>query len=59
MLKAIADRFAEAFAEYLHKEIRINYWGYTKEENLSNEDLIEENIEVFVLHQDILLVLTI
>ena len=42
MLKAIADRFAEAFAEYLHKEIRINYWGYTKEENLSNEDLIEE-----------------
>jgi len=42
MIKAIADRFAEAFAEYLHKEIRINYWGYTKEENLSNEDLIEE-----------------
>ena len=42
MLKAIADRFAEAFAEYLHKEIRINYWGYIKEENLSNEDLIEE-----------------
>ena len=42
MLKAIADRFAEAFAEYLHKEIRINYWGYTKEENLSNQDLIDE-----------------
>ena len=42
MVKALADRFAEAFAEYLHKKIRLNYWGYTKEEYLSNEDLIEE-----------------
>jgi len=42
MVKALADRFAEAFAEYLHKEIRVNYWGYTKEDELSNEDLIEE-----------------
>ena len=42
MIKALADRLAEAFAEYLHKEIRINYWGYTNEESLSNEDLIKE-----------------
>ncbi|MBP1838248.1 methionine synthase [Formosa algae] len=42
MIKAIADRLAEAFAEYLHKEIRINYWGYDSNETLSNEDLIKE-----------------
>ncbi len=43
MIKALADRLAEAFAEYLHKEIRTNYWGYAKEENLSNEELIKES----------------
>jgi 5-methyltetrahydrofolate--homocysteine methyltransferase len=42
MVKALADRLAEAFAEYLHKEVRTNYWGYAIEENLSNEDLISE-----------------
>ncbi len=42
MVKALADRLAEAFAEYLHKEIRIKYWGYASEENLTNEDLISE-----------------
>ena len=42
MVKAICDRFAEAFAEYLHKEIRTKYWAYAKEENTSNEDLIKE-----------------
>ena len=42
MVKALADRLAEAFAEYLHKEVRTNYWGYACEENLSNEDLISE-----------------
>ena len=42
MVKALADRLAEAFAEYLHKEVRTNYWGYAFEENLSNEDLISE-----------------
>ncbi|CDF78073.1 B12-dependent methionine synthase [Formosa agariphila KMM 3901] len=42
MIKALADRLAEAFAEYLHKEIRINYWGYDSNETLSNEDLIKE-----------------
>ncbi len=42
MVKALADRLAEAFAEYLHREVRTNYWGYASEENLSNEDLISE-----------------
>ena len=42
MIKALADRFAEAFAEYLHKEIRTNYWGYASDEDLTNEDLIKE-----------------
>ncbi len=42
MLKALADRLAEAFAELLHVEVRNNYWGYAKDENLSNEDLIKE-----------------
>jgi 5-methyltetrahydrofolate--homocysteine methyltransferase len=43
MIKALADRLAEAFAEYLHKEVRINHWNYASDENLSNEDLIKEN----------------
>lgn len=42
MLKAIADRFAEALAEYLHKIVRTEIWGYNKEELLSNEELIDE-----------------
>ena len=42
MTKALADRFAEAFAEYLHKEVRIKYWGYSSDENYSNNDLIKE-----------------
>ena len=42
MVKALADRFAEAFAEYLHKEIRLNYWGYATDETLSNKELIAE-----------------
>ncbi|WP_371815695.1 vitamin B12 dependent-methionine synthase activation domain-containing protein [Flagellimonas sp. 389] len=42
MIKAIADRLAEAFAEYLHKEVRTKHWGYAVNETLSNEDLIEE-----------------
>ena len=41
MAEAIADRLAEAFAEYLHKKAR-EEWGYGKSENLSSEDLIEE-----------------
>ena len=42
MLQAIADRFAEAFAEALHLKVRKEYWGYDKEEQLTNEDLIKE-----------------
>jgi 5-methyltetrahydrofolate--homocysteine methyltransferase len=43
MAQAIADRFAEAFAEYLHKQIRVKHWGYASEEELSNEELIKES----------------
>lgn len=43
MAQAIADRFAEAFAEYLHKQVRIKHWGYSVDEDLTNEDLIKEN----------------
>lgn len=43
MVKAIADRFAEAAAEYLHKEVRTSYWGYVSDENLSNDELIGES----------------
>jgi 5-methyltetrahydrofolate--homocysteine methyltransferase len=42
MVKALADRFAEAYAEFLHKKVRTEYWGYSNQENLSNEDLIAE-----------------
>jgi len=42
MIKALADRLAEAFAEYLHREVRIKYWGYAGKEQLSNENLIKE-----------------
>ena len=43
MAQAIADRFAEAFAEYLHKEIRTKHWGYDNDKGLTNDDLIKEN----------------
>jgi len=42
MVKALADRLAEAFAEYLHREIRVRYWGYAPGEQLDNESLIRE-----------------
>ncbi|AQQ67788.1 methionine synthase [Microbulbifer agarilyticus] len=42
MVKALADRLAESFAEHLHREVRKNYWGYQAEETLSNEELIKE-----------------
>lgn len=45
MVKAIADRLAEAFAEYLHERVRKVYWGYAANENLSNEELIRENYQ--------------
>ncbi len=43
MIKALADRLAEAFAEHLHKEVRTKHWGYAKNENLTNEELIKES----------------
>jgi 5-methyltetrahydrofolate--homocysteine methyltransferase len=42
MLKALADRLAEALAEYMHQAVRTDYWGYAKDEKLRNEQLIEE-----------------
>ena len=45
MLQALADRLAEAFAEYLHERVRKEFWGYAAEESLSNEDLIRERYQ--------------
>jgi len=42
MLKALADRLAEAFAELMHKKVRKEFWAYAKDENLSNDELIKE-----------------
>ncbi|MGB2397161.1 MAG: methionine synthase [Flavobacteriaceae bacterium] len=42
MIKALADRLAEAYAEYLHQQIRVKHWGYAIEEQLDNEALIKE-----------------
>ena len=42
LLKALADRLAEAFAERLHQRVRREFWGYAPDENLSNEELIGE-----------------
>lgn len=43
MIKAVADRLAEAFAERMHERVRKEFWGYAKNEDLSNEDLIKES----------------
>jgi len=45
MVKSLADRLAEAFAEYLHKKVRKEIWGYVPDEILSNEDLIREKYQ--------------
>jgi len=45
MLQALADRLAEAFAELLHKKVRTQYWGYAKDESLSNEELVKETYQ--------------
>ena len=45
MVKALADRFAEAFAEHLHELVRKNYWGYAPEEEFENEELIKEKYQ--------------
>ena len=45
MLKALADRLAEAFAELMHKKVRTEIWAYNKNETLKNEDLIKEEYD--------------
>ena len=42
MVKALSDRLAEAFAEYLHEKVRKEVWGYAPDEALSSEELIKE-----------------
>mgnify|MGYP001283114293 FL=1 len=42
MIKALADRLAEAFAEYLHAQVRLKFWGHSSDEALTLEDLIRE-----------------
>ncbi len=45
MLKALADRLAEAFAERMHQRVRKEFWGYAKEEDLDNESMIAEKYQ--------------
>lgn len=45
LLKALSDRLAEAFAEALHEKVRKEFWGYSKNENYSNEELIKESYQ--------------
>ena len=45
MVKALADRLAEAFAERMHERVRKEFWGYKKDEQLANEDLIDEKYQ--------------
>jgi 5-methyltetrahydrofolate--homocysteine methyltransferase len=45
MIKSLADRLAEAFAEYLHEQVRTKYWGYSPDEKLTNEELILEKYQ--------------
>ena len=42
VLKALADRLAEGFAEHMHARVRREFWGYAKDETLTNEELIDE-----------------
>ena len=45
LLKALADRLAEAFAERMHERVRKEFWGYAKTENFENNDLIRESYQ--------------
>lgn len=45
MLKALADRFAEAFAEHMHERVRKEFWAYAPDENLENDQLIAESYD--------------
>ena len=46
MVKALADRLAEALAEYLHAKVRKEHWGYSKNEDLSQEDMLKVKYQV-------------
>jgi 5-methyltetrahydrofolate--homocysteine methyltransferase len=45
LLKALADRLAEAFAERMHERVRTEFWGYVVDENLENDAMIRENYQ--------------
>ena len=45
MIKALSDRLAEAFAERLHQRVRMEFWGYARDEHLNNKDLIKERYQ--------------
>jgi 5-methyltetrahydrofolate--homocysteine methyltransferase len=45
LLKALADRLAEAVAEYMHEQVRMEHWGYKQDEGLSNKQLIAEDYQ--------------
>jgi len=45
LLKALADRLAEALAEYMHEQVRMEHWGYKQDESLSNKQLIAEDYQ--------------
>ena len=45
MIKALADRLAEAFAEHIHAKVRKEFWGYAKDENLSPEEIVQEKYQ--------------
>ena len=45
LLKSLADRLAEAFAEHMHEMVRREYWGYASDENLTNQELIRERYD--------------
>ena len=50
MTKAIADRLAEAFAEHLHERVRKEFWGYSNEESLKEEDLLKVKYQVNIIY---------
>ena len=43
LVKSLGDRIAEALAEMMHKKVRTDLWGYSKDEDLTNEQLIRED----------------
>ena len=45
MVKALADRLAEAFAELMHLRVRTEFWPYAQDESLSNDDLLDERYQ--------------